>query len=253
MGKIKAEKSPPKENQRSYKGIIFNVLFSGYAILAGILFSRSFSISLEEKSTFPVLGVLVFMVSLAEALALRLKLRSALSLDTRGKITPNRVMIFFGPLFFRTLLGLALAAGMAYLMVPSIRERTTLNFIVLGMAALLVLKELFVLFSSISLLLRPKPKKLPSSKRLLCDFILLTYACITYTVLTFPGFMFSIGTSRDLSGLAIIAMMFTFGFLSVRVAYFLEEYLTLSNWKQGLALAISVLLAVYFGVRGIAL
>jgi hypothetical protein len=226
-------------------------LFACYAVLAGVLFSRIFSLSLEERSTFPVLGVLIFVVSLAEAPALRLKLRSVLAIETKGKLTKNRIMIFFGPLFSRTLLGLALAAGMAYLMVPSIRERTTLNIIVLVMAAFLVLKELCILFSSIFLLLRPKPKKLESGKLLLCDFILLTYACIAYTVLTFPGFMFSAGTSRNPAGLAIIIMMFAFGFLSVRIAYFLEEYLTMSNWKQGLALAVSILLAIYFGVKGI--
>ena len=116
------------------------------------------------------------------------------------------------------------------------------------MAGLLVLKELFVLFSSIFLLLRPKPAKLSSGKLLICDFILLSYACIAYTVLTLPGFMFSAGTGQNLFGLGIIVMMFTLGFGSVRVAYFLEEYLTISNWKQVLVLALSICLAVYFGV-----
>lgn len=237
-------------SQRYYIGIIFNALFAGYAILIHAIFSKNLALSLDEKTTvtLPALGILVFVVSLAEALVLRLKLKSALTGDVKGKLTQNRIMIFFGPLFFRTILGLVLAVGMAKLIVPSLREKSTLNKIVLVMAGLLVLKELYVLFSSIFLLLRPKPAKLTAGKQLLCDFILLSYACIAYTVLTLPGFMFSVGTGRTAFGIGIIVMMFTLGFSSVRVAFFLEEYLTISNWKHGLFLALSICIAVYFGV-----
>ena len=77
--------------------------------------------------TSPVLGVLVFLFSLAEAPALRIKFSSVFAQDEQNKLTPNRNLIFLGPLFFRTIIGLVLAVGMANLLSPDLKQRTFSN------------------------------------------------------------------------------------------------------------------------------
>jgi len=237
-----------KEYLFHFSGISYNILFTAYIVLTKSFITKGLTSRGEGNITSPILGILIFFISLGEAPALHIKLRRIFSRDHHTRLTPNRSLMFMGPIFFRTLIGLILAVAMAYLLSPDLKARTFSNYVVLAMAGILFLKEIYILFSTLIFLRRPQLSNVSVYIERICDIVLLSYACITYTVLTYPGFFLSQRTTASLTGLFLIGILFILGFSSIRIAYLLEEFVSIENWRQGLFLIMTFFLTVYFGI-----
>ncbi len=227
-----------------YRGIIFNLLFSLYALTLGSYFARAFSVSMTGAATRPLLAFLLLAASLSEAFALRLKIGATLYWAGRERELPEGVHpMMLVPLFFRFLLGLFLAAAFHYLLMGPTREKTLTNYAALFLSLILMVKEMYVLFSIIFPRWTPRPRRISRSLNYLADFSILTFACLSFTVITQRGFLFVPSPSGDASNPVIMLMMFTWGLVSVRAAYVLKEFLSSPGRSQKAMIVLSTLAA----------
>jgi hypothetical protein len=205
-------------------GTLFNTLFSIYSLGIQHFFGTSLIDPIEKNQAVPALGVTIFLISILEGICVIVKIRSIYA-STDRRLTPNEVALWFGgPLIFRLLTGLVLSLAIGRLISPDLTNGSVNSTVAAILMIVLIIKELITVFAILLTILRARGKRSSQVNIWYSDLILLAYCCIIFTLFTYPGLFFQSGPSHHYL-LPLIFVCFFLGLLSLRTAFFLQEYL----------------------------
>ncbi len=229
------------------KGVYFNLLFILYAVFIHERIIDNLDVVMREHSTWKSMAVLLFFLSLMEGIYLPKKIRNA-AFRKEGDISPNQALVWFAaPLVFRVLIGLITAVTVFSFMSPGPGSGSPLEMISAVMALLLVVKEIAVFFRIFGVLSGGKPAPVRSWVVWSGDTIILIYSCIVYSMVTRPGFFFTVKSKGSLEMLPLI-IVGLFGMLfSLRFGFWVEEFIAARTRRDRILIWSSLLFASITG------
>ena len=253
-------KTPNKKSIKSvinniykWEGLIFNLLCALYfAFLAPFIAEISID-TLHDKQAFsPWLGTALIIIFFLEIYAFPKKMKYVhrAVLDHGKKI--NRGIILW---IFHTVISISITFMVFESFGIGTEEVTATMSIILF---LVIIKELYFLFTVIGMHDETETfekYKRPNRKEWVIDLILITYACLAYTV---TWQTISSGTNMEkhnlpmyIINIIIASLMFLMFYMPLRIPYYLEEITQLKTTKQIFKFMLSIFLVLVSAITAL--
>lgn len=239
----------------SWEGLIFNLISAFYFIFISPLVLNISTESLKTEGTYyPILGVIVLIISILEIYAFPVKMKYVhRSIIKHKKEIGNGFVLWMFHIVISIASTFLIFELFGYTTVGDNFEMTWWMSLTLF---IVIIKELFFLFFMIGIHDEKstlKKYKRPNKKEWKIDLILLVYACLIYTI-TWETISSNTEMNKDnlsmyIMNLVITGIMFLMFYLPLRIPYYLEE-MALIKTKNGLikfifSILIASLSAIY--------
>jgi MFS family permease len=233
-----------------WRGLMFNIFAVIYFLLLAPLIEK---ISLQkftgEKAFFPVIGLILIVLSAMEVYAFpkKINLIKKLFKDTKEEIGDSTMILWIFHLTISVVALLIILSSFGY----NIDNKTNTPFLIIFLIFMVIIKEIYFLMIIIddNTISKNTYRKL-KEKEWIYDIVLVVYSWFAFSIMwtavskTGDNDMHRENTGIYILNLIIVSFIFLIMYLPVRIPYLLEEKIKLNTTSDYIKFAASILMVL---------